>query len=128
MKYVMMPIRAFLGAMIALLDRLFTPKGLLRSSDAQHRVDAQTAGLVLYQFQNCPFCVKVRRGFKRMSLHVELRDTKASAVFQRELLEGGRSPKVPCLRIAKEDGTFQWMYESSDILAYLGERFGEPVG
>jgi glutathione S-transferase len=31
---------------------------------------------------------------------------------------------VPCLRIEKEDGSSEWMYESKDIIAYLDERYG----
>jgi len=30
---------------------------------------------------------------------------------------------VPCLRIDKDDGSVQWMYESNDIIAYLKREF-----
>ncbi|HAI96784.1 MAG TPA: glutaredoxin, partial [Methylococcaceae bacterium] len=36
--------------------------------------------------------------------------------------EGGGKLKVPCLRI-EEDGKVSWMYESSDIINYLEDRF-----
>ncbi|WP_193678902.1 MULTISPECIES: glutathione S-transferase N-terminal domain-containing protein, partial [Gammaproteobacteria] len=38
------------------------------------------------------------------------------------LLEGGGKVKVPCLRI-EENGQVRWMYESSEIIAYLEGRF-----
>jgi glutathione S-transferase len=41
------------------------------------------------------------------------------------LEQGGGRVKVPCLRIEHEDGRIEWMYESSDINAYLRHRF-EP--
>ena len=43
--------------------------------------------------------------------------------FRSELLAGGGEIKVPCLRI-KEGSEITWMYESSDIMAYLDKRFG----
>ena len=43
--------------------------------------------------------------------------------LQRELIEQGGQYMVPCLRIEKEDGTAQWLYESTDIIRYLTERF-----
>ena len=40
-----------------------------------------------------------------------------------ELLAGGGTIKVPCLRITDDAGDTSWMYESSDIIAYLQGRF-----
>ncbi|MGB0836085.1 MAG: glutathione S-transferase N-terminal domain-containing protein [Psychrobium sp.] len=115
-------VRWILGRIILLLNFIFSPRGLKRDADTQANVDAQTKSMTLYQFAACPFCVKVRRQMKRLSLNVELRDAKTSP-YKEELLSEGGSPKVPCLRIEKDNGEVQWMYESSDINAYLSERF-----
>ena len=40
-----------------------------------------------------------------------------------ELIRGGGKSQVPCLRIDHPGGTTQWMYESTDIIAYLRRRF-----
>ena len=116
-------IRWLLGRLILLFDWLFSPRGLRRSPAAQQAVDAQTSALVLYQYPACPFCVKVRRAMKRQSLHIETRDALRDAQARQELLEGGGELKVPCLRIRDMEGEERWLYESSDIVYYLEQRF-----
>ena len=117
-------IRAILGALILFLDKVFTPKGVTRTSFDQQRVDEQTKSLSLYQFRSCPFCVKVRRAMKRQSLTVKTLDAKRCAASRKALLQGGGKVKVPCLRIEDPKGGVTWMYESSDIVEYLKRRFG----
>ncbi len=112
-------IRAILGTIILIADRLFTPQGITRELAQQQAIDAQTAKLTLYQFEACPFCVKVRRAMKRLSLNIALKDAQNDPIAREELLKGGGQLQVPCLRIQKDDGSIQWMYESSDIIAYL---------
>ena len=116
-------IRKLLGAMILLLDWLTSPKGIKRPASEQQAVDQQTSSLTLYQFQACPFCVKVRRAMKRYTLNIPLRDAKRCSQSKDELLAGGGKLKVPCLRIENEHGDVEWMYESNDIVAYLENRF-----
>ena len=119
-------VRWILGRIILLLNFVFTPQGLKRSSDEQKIVDVTTAKLALYQFAACPFCVKVRRQMKRLSLDIETRDAKKSAIAADLKQHAGRV-KVPCLRIENQNGDVQWMYESSDINAYLSDKFSvEP--
>ncbi len=118
-------IRALLGPVILLWDALTTPKGIVRSAQAQQRIDADTSRLVLYQFRTCPFCVKVRRAMKRLSLNVETRDALRDMQSRQQLLQGGGQIKVPCLKITGEDGEATWMYESSAIVEYLQHRFAE---
>ncbi len=116
-------IRKILGSIILFFNWLFTPKGVTREQEEQQKVDVSTEKLKLYQYNACPFCVKVRRAMKRMSLDIELRDIRANPEYKKELEhEGGRS-MVPCLRIENEDGSYTWMYESSDIINYLSEKF-----
>ena len=123
----MFVIRFILSGIILSLDWLFTPKSIVRSQQEQAEIDAQTASLVLYQFKACPFCVKVRRSIKRQGLKIETGDAKRSESAKAELLAGGGKVKVPCLRIEQADGQVEWMYESSDIISYLEQRFSDTL-
>lgn len=119
----MVVIRWILGQIILLLNFVFSPKGIKRPAEQQATIDEQTAQLSLYQYLACPFCVKVRRSMKRHSLNIETRDAKRSDQFREELVQGGGTLKVPCLRIEEEGGSVRWMYESSDIISYLEQSF-----
>ena len=57
----------------------------------------------------------------------ETKDAKRSEVARAELLAGGGLLKVPCLKIVDSQGAETWMYESSDIIRYLDQRFEAPV-
>jgi glutaredoxin len=124
---IMAIIRLLLGKLILLLNWVFTPRSIRRSPSEQAIVDAKTAELKLYQYQACPFCVKVRRAIKRKALNIDTSDVKRSADAREELMAGGGSLKVPCLRIEDGKGQTQWMYESNDIIHYLSERFPSPA-
>jgi glutathione S-transferase len=58
----------------------------------------------------------------RLNVPVALHDAKRDPQAREQLLAGGGKVKVPCLRIEEAGGT-RWMYESSDIIAYLEQRF-----
>ena len=119
----MRAIRWFLGNLILFFDWLFTPKGIKRSPEIQTEIDQQTVNLALFQYPECPFCVKVRRAIKKNSLKITLRDAKRCQSSREELIDGGGKLKVPCLRIEDEAGKVNWMYESNDIINYLNMRF-----
>ena len=116
-------IRLILGKLILLCNWVFSPRSVERSPALQVDVDKQTAALTLYQYEACPFCVKVRRVMKRQALNINTRDVKRSAQAKEELLAGGGDLKVPCLRIDEGERGYQWMYESSAIIQYLEDRF-----
>ena len=109
-------IRLILGKLILFFNWLTTPRGVKRDPASQAGVDEQTASLKLYQYEACPFCVKVRRTIKRQSLSIETRDVKRSDTAREELLAGGGDLKVPCLRVNDGERGFQWIYESRDII------------
>ncbi len=69
-------IRWILGKIILFLNAVFSPRGVKRSEEAQKSVDEKATHYALYQFEACPFCVKVRRAMKRQSVNIELRDAK----------------------------------------------------
>jgi len=115
-------IRWFLGRIILLLNFVFSPRGVKRSQEEQNTVNESAKNYALYQFEACPFCVKVRRSMKRQSVKFDIRDAKNNEQHRSELEAGGGRVKVPCLRIEK-DGKTEWMYESSDIVTYLEKEF-----
>lgn len=116
-------LRAVIGPFILLREIATTPKGVVRQPEEQRQVDLQCRGLILYQFRTCPFCVRVRREIRRLSLNIELRDAQKDQKNHAALLQGGGQIKVPCLKITDEQGNSQWMYESSEITQYLHGRF-----
>ncbi|MEZ5541763.1 MAG: glutathione S-transferase N-terminal domain-containing protein [Pseudomonadota bacterium] len=111
------------GPLLLLGDRLTAPRRVQRDPTAQARIDAETRELVLYQFRSCPFCIKTRRAIRRLALNIETRDAQHHQPSRQQLLKCGGKLMVPCLRIAKPDGSMQWMYESNDIIRYLESRF-----
>lgn len=120
-------IRKLLGTLILLIDWLTTPKGIKRTKEVQAAINEQTKAITLYQYRACPFCVKVRRSMKRLSLPIETRDAKRSETAKNELLNGGGILKVPCLRVVDDTGSENWMYDSKEIIGYLEQRFAEAV-
>ncbi|GLS90603.1 glutaredoxin [Psychromonas marina] len=114
-------IRWILGRIILLLNFVFSPKKLKREASAQATIDAQTKSLQLYQYQACPFCVKVRRDIRRNGLNIAIVDAKNEQNKQQLASLGGKV-QVPCLRI-EEGENITWMYESSAISEYLNKRF-----
>ena len=107
-----------------LWDHFFAPQTLVqRTAEEQERINRATQGWRLYQFEACPFCVKVRRKMKQLELKIELRDVKKNREFEKELLSGGGEYQVPCLYFVDSNGKPVWMYESSQINAFLETRF-----
>lgn len=85
--------------------------------------DATTADgvkLALYHFPYCPYCVRVFRALEQMGRTIEMRDIVDEPARRAELIAGGGKKQVPCLRIERADGSVEWMYESLDIIDYLG--------
>ena len=81
-----------------------------------------TAPYVLYKTDICPFCMMVRGFLSQRGLELPLKDTLLDATARAELVAGGGRATVPCLRIENADGSYQWMYESRDIMAFLAEQ------
>ncbi|NCN88750.1 MAG: glutaredoxin [Gallionella sp.] len=123
MRYFFRGLRIVLIPFVLIWEAVTTPKGIVRAPSEQQRIDEQTLGMALYQFKTCPFCVKVRREIRRLSLNIELRDARHDQKNRADLLQGGGSLQVPCLRITDERGNSRWLYESSEINAYLHRHF-----
>ena len=103
---------------------LARPRAMRRTPQAQQAVDARTAGLALYHYATCPFCLKTRNEIHRLGLKIELRDAQNDAEHRAALIAGGGKPQVPCLLLSDDAGRQNWMYESGEINAYLAREFG----
>lgn len=112
-------IRWPIGRLILLLNFIFSPRSPKRSIEEQRIIDTKTKNLSLYQLPSCPFCVKVRRAMKREGMNVTLRNINQNTQYREELIQEGGKRTVPCLRIEKENGEVQWLYESKDVVTYL---------
>ena len=111
-------IRWILGKIIICLDIIFYPKALIRDSISQIKINKITRSYQLYQYHACPFCVKVRRFFKKESLYIDLIDAK-KASHRDELTHNGGKTKVPCLRVKLKNKQVRWIYESKDIIEFI---------
>lgn len=116
-------LRLVLIPFMLLWSRLGTPKGMVRTAEAQQKVAQDCGKLALYHFKSCPFCIKVRHEMARLSLPIALRDAQHDAGHRAELEQGGGKYQTPCLKITDGHGNVQWMYESGDIIKYLQQRF-----
>ena len=116
-------IHIIVGPIMLFVDWLTTPKGMQRGAAEQQAVNAATQQLMLYQFKTCPFCMKVRRAGKRLSLNIEKRDAQHNAAARQELLQATGKTQVPCLKIVAADGSVRWLQDSGAIIQYLQERF-----
>jgi glutaredoxin len=123
MGFIFKPVRWVLAQLIIFIDWATRPKPLQRTPDAQQAVDQQTENMALYQFRQCPFCVRTRRQIHRLALNIETRDARNDPQWNRELVNDGGRYQVPCLKVVSDDGNVQWIYESREINQYLHDRF-----
>ncbi len=123
-RYFFRTLRVILGPFLLLWEYITPPKGIERSQEEQKLVDEKTKNITLYQYPTCPFCIKVRRHFKRLSLNVEVLNAQHEGDARSELLEQGGMAQVPCLRIKHLNKSHvDWLYESGDIISYLNKNF-----
>ena len=78
--------------------------------------------LNLYYSPTCPYCLKVLRFMSQNEILINMRLTTEPDNREYLISHGGKY-QVPCLFIGD-----QAMYESNDIISYLGERFLKPQG
>ena len=123
MKYLFLPIHFIVGNLIRLVDFATTPSSMKRSEEAQQVIDERCKNLTLYYYPTCPFCVRVKRQMKRLNLNISKVDPRKDELAMKNLQEQGGKVQVPCLQITGEDGSSEWMYESSDINEYLTKEF-----
>lgn len=125
MKYFFRLIRWPLGQIIIFVDWITRPKKPVYSPERRAELDAATSRMALYQFKQCPFCVKTRRTVRKLGLNIELRDARNDPKWNTELINEGGKYQVPCLRITEDNGEVKWVYESTNINNYLEQRFAQ---
>ena len=79
--------------------------------------------LVLYEQKGCPFCVKVRRTLEDLGLEYESRMVSMAHSQRDEVQEISGQTGVPVL--VDPDNGVEGMPESSDIVEYLEETYGD---
>ena len=77
----------------------------------------------LYKTDLCGFCHRVRRFCAANEIDLPVVDVNHDRDAFRELLEATGRTTVPCLRIQRDDEV-EWMFESLDIMRYIGEKHG----
>ncbi|MBK1733829.1 hypothetical protein CKO15_00740 [Halorhodospira abdelmalekii] len=84
----------------------------------QRRLAKAVEGLVLYERKWCPFCMRVGLTLRSLGLELERIDIGTDPEAAQRLEREGGKRMVPCLYIPDGESA-QWLYESSDIIAYL---------
>ena len=76
---------------------------------------------ILYHYDACPYCQKVRRAIAELNIadRIELRDTLKDPANRQALVALTQRTQVPCLVTHGKP-----MLESSDIVAYLYQQYG----
>ena len=78
--------------------------------------------LVLYEFESCPFCRKIRELLSDLDLEAEIRPCpKGGRRFRADVSRRGGRAQFPYL---VDPNTAVEMYESEDILQYLVRQYG----
>ncbi len=92
-------------------------------------LEARSAGarpeapVILYEFEGCPFCRRVRAALSELDLEAEIRPCpKGGARFRPEVARRGGKAQFPFL---VDPATGAELYESSEIVAYLYDRYGD---
>jgi glutathione S-transferase len=78
--------------------------------------------LILYDFESCPYCRKVREALTHLDLEAEIRPSpKRGHRFRDDCIARGGKAQFPYLI---DPNTGREMYESDDIVEYLYSEYG----
>ena len=125
-RYFFRTLRVILGPFLLLWEIISSPKGIERSIEEQQKIDEKTKLLVYYHYPTCPFCIKVRRIIKKLSLNIEEKNAQHEGETRSELISQGGKAQVPCLRITHtQTEQVEWLYESDAIISYLENNFSK---
>jgi glutathione S-transferase len=79
--------------------------------------------LILYDFESCPFCRKVREALTELDLDARILPCpKRGERYRPELVQRGGKPQFPYLI---DPNTGRELYESDDIVDYLYAEYGD---
>ena len=104
-----------------IIQWLFPPP-IQRSQEAQERVNAAAARMRLFVMPGCLYCHRVLKVMKHLQLPIPVMLTSDESNAM-ELYNEGGSTQTPCLNYTNAKGQTIWLYESSDIIAYLTRQF-----
>jgi glutaredoxin 3 len=76
--------------------------------------------LTLYQFDSCPFCIKVNHYLIQNNISIPTKNTMTDPDAKSKLMKIGGKTQVPCLVI---DG--KALYESDDIINWFEQNYSE---
>lgn len=105
-----------LGSLVASAVR---PRGRVARASVRRREQPPEL-LVLYQFEGCPFCRRVREKLQELNLDHHVKNAAKGSPRRTELRDIGKV-QVPYLI---DPNTGRAMYESEAIRDYLEERYG----
>ncbi|WP_135824971.1 glutaredoxin family protein [Halorussus ruber] len=80
------------------------------------------SNIVLYDLPGCPFCAKVKNKLDELGLDYDVIEVPRSHAQRTEVEEVSGQTGVPV--IVDEDHGVEGMPESSDIVEYLEETYG----
>ena len=89
---------------------------------AQFILHRMTEQYTLYQYDSCPYCRRVRQFLDGVDVSVPMRDILLDREAYIDLIRGGGKGTVPCLRIERDTGDVEWLYESADIVEYINAQ------
>jgi len=96
-------------------------RGVYPAVTAEHRPIPKHL-LELYDFENCPYCRKVREVLCELDLDYLVHPVAQGSPRREELKKLGGKLQVPYL---VDPNTHTRLYESDDIIDYLNERYGK---
>ena len=66
--------------------------------------------------------MRVEQFLQSIDLEIPKKNTMRDVEAYRELVEHGGRATVPCLRITQSDEGDDWLYESLDIIQFIGDN------
>jgi glutaredoxin len=79
--------------------------------------------LELFQFEQCPYCQKVREKMTELDLDYICRNVPKGSETRNLLIEIGGKEQVPFLVDTTDPSDVIMMYESDDIIDYLEKNY-----
>ena len=65
--------------------------------------------------------MRVKSFLSTRGIDIPMRNTVMDVSAYKELVSGGGHTTVPCLRIERDEGQVEWMYESIGIIRFIDE-------
>lgn len=93
-----------------------------RTIKEQQRADKLASGVTLYDHSTCVSSVRIKHHIKELNIPITIKNLKRCYAYEKELLAGIGSVKVPCLRVETGHGS-RWIEDSDEIMQFLDRKF-----